>query len=539
MLDELHVQNIALIKDAHFMPDTGLTVLTGETGAGKTALLSALKLVMGQRADASWVRQGESQAVVESRFFDEEHPDGYVVTRKLSADGKSRAQIDGSMSSVKELATCVSSRIDLCGQHEHQRLLKPQYHMDMLDSWAQEDIKPLKHAYQEAFRAYTHAVDELARVREIQESSHTSLEEARFCAARIDEISPVEGEYEDLMAQLPLAEHTEMLLRCAHEAAEALSGEGGTLDGMHIALQNIESMVEVDPSLASMTESLYEALYSIEDATRELRTYRDGLDFDAATLEEMQNRVSALQGLMRAFGPTMNDVFERQARAHEIISMMDHSAEHIRQAQKRVDEADGALRACARALGDMRKSKAPLFGDAVTEVMQRLHMDGARLLCSFTDVDREQWTLNGSTKMEFEYSVGAAMTPRPLVRIASGGEVSRVMLACKVVMGAADESETLVFDEVDAGVGGSTAVALADVLADLACTHQVIVVTHLAQVAVRAHTHYVVTKINQDMPETTLRVVEGQERVQEIARMLSGSIDETACEHARELLSQK
>ena len=273
---------------------------------------------------------------------------------------------------------------------------------------------------------------------------------------------------------------------------------------------------------------------------RETRAYRDEVEFDPEALARQQERMADLQGLLRAYGPRMEDVLARRAEAADLVSLVDDAAARERAAQKALDEAEEALAQAARVLDEARLQAAPRFGEAVTAQMARLEMGGAQLVCAVEPLERAAWTRTGPSSVEYLFRPGAGMQARPLARIASGGEVSRVMLAVKVVLGAVDEVDTLVFDEVDAGVGGATAVALADVLADLARTHQVIVVTHLAQVAVRGEVHYVVRKTagERAMPETDLRRLPEGERPAEIARMLSGDANETSLAHAREMLER-
>ena len=278
--------------------------------------------------------------------------------------------------------------------------------------------------------------------------------------------------------------------------------------------------------------------YVIEDVSASARDYRDSIEFDPETLAAQQERFSQMQGLLRAFGPYMENVFAARAEAAEIVSLVDDSAERLKAAQRKVDEAEAALAQAADALDAARGEAAPRFAAEVSAVMARLEMGGAELVCEQQRLDRASWTKTGPSQFEFLYRPGAGMQARPLARIASGGEVSRVMLAIKVVLGADDDVDTLVFDEVDAGVGGAVAVALAEVIAHLARTHQVIVVTHLAQVAVHGDAHYVVRRAQGDAgPETHLFVVEGPDREAEIARMLSGDTTEVSLAHARELLA--
>lgn len=539
MLDELHVQNVALIRDASFCPAAGLTVVTGESGSGKTALLSAIKLLVGERADAATVREGASSAVVEGRvFLNDDTPDGHVAVRKVSADGRSRATLDGSMATVKQLAALVGGTVDLCGQHEQQRLLKPANHMGMLDAWAGEEVSVAKAAYEAAFAGAQEARRALEAVREGCRANSAQLEEARFTLQRIDEVNPTSEEYEEIIAELPRVENAESLAQAGDAAYYGLAGERGAIAALNEALMQLESMRAMDSSLDGLCAALTDASYIVEDAARDVRAYRDSIDRDPAALERLQERMGAMQGLMRAYGPRMRDVLERRAKAADLVSSVDDADRRIEEAARALDQAEHALARTADALDRVRRAAAPRFAEQVNAYMARLEMGSAELLCEFTPLDRDKWTRGGSCKMEFCYRAAAGMTPRPLARIASGGEVSRVMLAVKASLGAADTGETLVFDEVDAGVGGTAALSLAEVLADLAATHQVIVVTHLAQVAVRAQTHYMVRKVSVDsaLPETELLALEGEDRVREVARMLSGDAGDASLAHARDLM---
>lgn len=538
MIDEIHVENVALIHEADLVPGTGLTVLTGETGAGKTALLSALKLLMGERADSSAVREGSEGALVEGRLFAGAHDEqGFVAQRRVGPDGRSRARVDGAMASVRELSERVSPLIDLCGQHEHQRLLDASSHVDMVDAWAGAGVAAALEAYRTALAAAQEAARELARVEEASRTQGSRLEVARFAYERICDVDPKPGEYEELEERLPRFEHAEALAGCAHEAAEALSGEGGSLDALNAAISELSRMGRVDAKLAEFADELTGAAITLEDAAAELRRYRDSVDFDPEELAQAQERFSAFKGLLRQWGPRMEDVFARRDEAAELLSLVDDADARVRRAREARDAAEDALARAARDLTKRRNTAAPRFCREVGKQMARLEMGRAELVWDSRELPRERWTAQGPCACELLYRSGAGLTPRPLRRIASGGELSRVMLAAKVVLGESDAVDTLVFDEVDAGVGGATARSLAQVLADLARTHQVIVVTHLAQVAVQGSVHYVVRRSDEgDMPETRLVRVEGSDRVTEVARLLSGDASDESLAHAKQLL---
>lgn len=540
MIDELHVRDVALIREASIEPAGGLTVLTGETGAGKTALLSAIKLLVGERSDAGMVREGASSLEVEGRLFlpgDDE--DGTVVRRRVGADGRGRVELSGHMASVRELAERVGSTVDLCGQHEHQRLLAVQSHVELLDAWIGAPADEALEAYQAALAAAGEAREELERVREMGRATGEKLDEAAFVLRRIDEVDPREGELEELEAQLPRVEHGEALMEAASGARELLSGDEGALDALGRAVSALEGASGYDARLGGWAETLRSSLIDVEDVASELRDYADEVEFDPEELERLQARLASLEGLMRAFGPRMADVLERRERAREVIAAASDGGELERRAAEELEQRERELARAADALDAVRSEAAPRLAAAVSEQMALLEMGSAELEVSLERMARQEWGSRGASRVEFLYRPAAGLTARPLRKIASGGEVSRVMLAVKVVLGDADDCETLVFDEVDAGVGGATAVALAGVLASLARTHQVIVVTHLAQVAVAAERHYLVRKREGagGVPETTLTEISGEDRVAEIARMLSGDTGAASRDLAREMLA--
>lgn len=540
MIDEVHIRDVALIHEATFTPSSAFTVVTGETGTGKTALLNALKILVGERAGASFVREGCEELQVEGRFLGEGcGEDGVVAARRIGAQGRSRVSIDGSLASVKELAGGLGQTVDLCGQHEHQRLLSPAYQRVLLDEWGKGEISaPLK-AYRACLSEANDASAELVRLQDLESADAVELDRARFALEQIGKADPQEGEYEELVERMPRLENAEMLVHEAMSAQRSLTGSGGAVESLESALGSLERIAAVDSSIESVLELVREAFFSLEDVGRDLATYKDNVDFPQEELEAAQDRIAELQGLMRGFGPRMEDVLAHRVEAEAKIREYDGRDELISRAAERRDAAEAALADAACALAKARGKVVPLFIDAVQAQMARLEMKGARLEASISDLPRGQWDTWGSQSFEFLFAAGEGLSAQRLGKIASGGEMSRVMLALKVALGECDQVDTLVFDEIDAGVGGGTARALGAVLRDLSKTHQVIVVTHLPQVAVCGDTHYLVTKSDDALPQTCLTLVSGESRTAEIARMLAGEVNETSLAHAAELLSEQ
>ncbi len=542
MIDELHVCNLALIEEAVLRPSPGLTALTGETGAGKTALLSALKLLAGERADASQVREGESEAIVEARFADvpgDESSDDVelIARRRLGSDGRSRCTVDDRMVTVGALAVRVGPLLELCGQHEHQTLLSPQTHVAYLDRWSGVEAQEALGAYRAAFaravrarRAYDEAV-------EASKTSLADLEMARFTISEIDRVAPTPGEYEGIESDLPALQHAEELAEGAQGARAALRDEGGALDSLAAAQAHLERLAGIDSTLDALLEVLSGALAATEDLASDLRAYRDGVDFDPCALEERLERLGALEGLCKRYGPRMQDVFERRASAQAVVEGAEGSSDRLDDVRTALDDAERELSLRAEALARQRRTHADGFSSAITGAVAELQMPDARITCLVEDLPRASWTSQGPQHVELLFASGSTLTPRPLSRIASGGELSRVVLALKGEVEHAGRASTLVFDEVDAGIGGAAAVAVGQRLAHLARTNQVIVVTHLAQIAVHAQVQVVVSKLSSEgVPVTSLEVVEGERRVHEVARMLAGDESDAAVQHARELI---
>jgi len=536
VLEELHVKDLALIEDAWLEFGPGMTVLTGETGAGKTALLGALKLLLGERADSSTVRSGTAESAVEGRFT--AAGSELVVRRRLSADGRSRCWIDGAISAVGELTQRVGPLVDLHGQHEHQALLSPATHGGYLDRWAGDSVGGPLHAYRAARDTYHQAmVAKTALEAEMARASADS-DYLAFVVQEIDRIDPQPGEDEALRERLPALQNAGRLSESAGAAASLLRADDGVLDRLGKAVHELRRQEGIDPALDALSARLVEVQTLADDTSAEIRAYRDTVEHDPAVLDRTLGRLSALSGLTKKYGPGLDDVIGRRASAQAALDAATDGQSTLDSLTSAVAEARVELERCAGLLQFARNAAAPGFIAALEAAIGDLEMDGARFEVRVTDLPFEAWSVDGPARADFLYAPGPGQEPRPLSRIASGGEISRVMLALKGVLGSADEVETLVFDEVDAGIGGATATAVGRRLSSLAATHQVIVVTHLAQVAAFADTQLVVSKVPSDSGVVTrVEAVEGDSRAIEIARMLSGNDSDASLAHARELLA--
>jgi DNA repair protein RecN (Recombination protein N) len=538
MLDELHVRDYALVRDARLAFPPGCTALTGETGAGKTALVGALKLLIGERGDATSVRDGARELVVEGRVITqgEEH----VATRRLTSDGRSRCTLDDGMVTVGTLAERLGPLVELHGQHEHQSLLSPATQLSYLDRYAGDEGYRAFEEYQRAWDAWRDAEDALVELRQAARTSTYALEEARRVVGEMEATSPRPGEYEELERQLPILRNGEALALASQTALEALRGTDarpGALDALAGAHRALGAEAGTDARLDDLAAQLESLAITADDLAASLRSYHEQADFDPQALEAALDRLGALEGLRKRYGPRMDDVFTAWQEASQQLLLTEDLGERLQAAEQTCVSSAEALKAAGAALAKLRAYAAERLAEELSRSLRDLAMEGVSVAFAIRELPRASWTRNGTAHYELTFCPSAASVPRPLAKIASGGELSRVMLALKTLQGTLDERVTLVFDEVDAGIGGVTATAVAERLRTLSTNQQVIVVTHLAQIAAVADRQFVVEKaLDGAEAVTTIREVTGEERVAEVARMLAGSTDEVARGHARRLL---
>jgi DNA repair protein RecN (Recombination protein N) len=535
MLEELHVRDLALIEDVWLEFGPGMTVLSGETGAGKTALIGALKLLVGERADSMLVRSGAPETLVEGRFIlDGEE---IVARRRVSADGRSRCTLGDAMATVSALAEKLGPLVDLHGQHDHQALLSPSTHVAYLDRHAGDALAVPLASYRSALERYRAAVVQRDELNTRLADSDRRIDYLRFVASEITEANPLPGEDAELDARLPSLRHGERLAAAANEAAALLRSDGGASDVVAGAIAALSRVARLDPALDLLTERLADAQAVVDDLGLAVRRYGEGIEYDPVTLDRIESRLSVLGALKKKYGPGLDDVLETAREACDTLATLDAGEEGLRAAEEAVARAEVKLREAAATLDSARRGAAPAFETALGAAVADLAMESARFEVAFTEIPFESWTVDGAQRVEFLFAAAASEPARPLAKIASGGEVSRVMLALKSVLGEADDTPVLVFDEIDAGIGGATAHAVGRRLAELARVHQVLVVTHLAQVASYADRHLVVTRsLREGRAFTAVCVVEDDERVAEIARMLSGTDSVASTAHARQLL---
>ena len=533
MLNELHIENLGVIERADLHLGGGLTALTGETGAGKTMLIEAIDLLVGGRADASVVRTGAAEARVDARIVLEgkDGPDELVLSRVIPADGRSRAYVNGRPATVATLAELTDGVIDLHGQHTHQSLLSTAAQRAALDAFGGVDLAPLR-----AARARVTEIDaELAALGGDAKARAREIDLLRFQVTEL-EAAAITGADEDeqLAAEESLLADAVAHREAAQTAIEALRGDGGAAEALATALHALTHRQPFEP----IAERLASVSAELDDVASDLRAQGEGIEEDPERLEAIRVRRQLLKDLRRKYGDDLAEVMAYHAETARRLDELERYEQRAAELDQQRARALAAERREAERVGRRRREVAPQLAAEVERRLRALAMPHAAVAIEVGEHADD----HPGDQVRFLLAANPGSPMLPLSRVASGGELARAMLALRLALvssGGRVGPATLVFDEVDAGVGGAAAVAVGTALAELAAETQVLVVTHLAQVAAPATTQLVVSKdVSRHVTVTSVAEVDGEQRVAEIARMLAGDDSTAAREHARELLSR-
>ncbi len=546
MIEHLDIRNYALIENLSMELHEGFNVITGETGAGKSIILGALGLLMGEKADSGAIRNGADEITVNAVLsVPEDHEvvsmlggmgiepeDGQIVIRRsVKRNGRSAISVQGRSVTRTELAAVADSLVDMHGQSEHQSLLLPDRQRRILDSYAgnRELLENCRNLCQK--------VNELReREQDIErqtEESRRQEDYLRFALEEIESAKVQDGEDEKLRERVQVLGQSEAIFGNAGLAAEKLK-EARNL--FYDASSSMARACKADPALADFTARIESCRLESEDIAQEISNYISSIDFSQAAVDSMQERLSLLQKLKRKYGPQLSDVLAFAEDAREKLDIVQNSELHLEKCRKELSEALKQYKDCARKLSDSRRKAALVLEKSILEVLKTLGMPQARFEIR-VDTDEEKTSPSGTDSVAFVISANPGEDIREIREIASGGELSRIMLAIKTVLAEADSIETQVFDEIDTGIGGSVALSLAQCMSSLAQKKQVLAITHLASIASRADTQFVVSKnVENGRTYTGIRQSEGEDRVHEIARMLSGDEESVSLEHARKML---
>ncbi len=565
MLEYLRIRNYALIDEIKVNFQNGFSVLTGETGAGKSIIIGALSIILGEKASTEYIRTGEKKAIIEATFdisnnlqaaailensgIDFGRSEPLILRREINIDGKSRNYINSTPTTLSKLKEIGDFLVDIHGQHEHQSLLKVNTHIDLLDKFGH--VEKEKESLKIKFNEYVNLKNTLEKLQMNEQEKARMIELLKFSIEEIEKAELKSGEDIELEKEYNLLNNQEKIIQSIEKGYNNLYGsENDMYSNLNETINELSEVEKFDPNIVAVKQKLEEAYYLIEDAVSWLRDYKSGLNFSPQRLDEVIERIELINKLKKKYGETIEAVLAYKEKSNKDLDAIEKSEEEIEKVKQAIEKAEGELNKLAIGLSGRRKVVAKLFEEKITGILNDLDMGKCAFKVDITyqeqpdgvvGIDNKNYKLseNGIDHIEFLIAPNVGEDVKPLRKIASGGEMSRIMLALKTVLNEVDKVNTLIFDEIDAGIGGKTSDVVGIKMKYLGEKKQVILITHQAQIARYANEHFFVQKeVIGERTLVKLNGLSGKIRVNEIARMLSGDkITETSLKHAEEMLS--
>ncbi len=563
MLLQLQIQNVAIIDRVDIEFETGLNVLTGETGAGKSIIIDSINAILGERISKDFIRTGKDKGMVEAVFqidnekfadlfesigVDAEEDGTLIISRELTATGKNTCRINGKMATVSMLKLLGERLIDIHGQHDNQSLLRTESHIELLDSFAEENIHSIKEDYVNRLNSYRQIKNKLKSLAGDNNERARKIDLLKYQIDEIEKSQLVEGEEAELERQRDVLSNSERIIATLSKAYDLLGSgskiEKAVSDNINEVLSDLNDISGLDERYALVTKRIEVLYYELEDVVTEVRNMRDEIEYDPVLLEQIEERLDLIYRLKKKYGDTVKDVIEYSQEASKQLEDIINNEEIVNRLSADLKKESSELFKISKKLNTERAKAAKLLEDKIGIELEDLEMKNARFKVSIEFDDSEDYNnkrkfnQNGLDKVEFLISANVGQPLKPLSKIASGGEMSRIMLAIKTILANVDEMPTLIFDEIDIGISGKAAQKVGEKLSFISKNHQVISVTHLAQIACMGDNNHYIEKIAKgNITETKVKRLDEKEIRSEIARMIGGAnISEITIKHAEEML---
>lgn len=555
MLAELSIKNFAIIESLSVSLEKGLTVLTGETGAGKSIIIDAVHLLVGGRGSAEFVRYGEDRAEIEGLFLidNNNHPcyakaeefgieisEGMIVLRRdISKSGKSVCRINGKLVTISILREFGRTLIDIHGQHEHQDLMNQEQHIHMLDQYGGNLLEQALKAYQEVYKSYLQVKQRLKSFNENEQEMAQRLDLIQFQLNEIGNANLQPNEDVELTEERRKISNYEKIFKALQNSYNALHGDQKGLDWVGLAMNHAEDIMDIDKDLKNIHETISNSFYLLEEISYKIRTQLDELEYDPARLDYIEGRLNEIAQLKRKYGQTVEEILEYAAKIEDEVDTIQNREQHIGKIKEELESVLEDVKLEADNISNLRKHLAKELIHKITQELKELYMEKAKFDINFFEESTIKFTPNGKDDIEFYISTNPGEPLKPLAKIASGGELSRIMLAIKGIFSKHQGVTSIIFDEVDTGVSGRVAQAIAEKIHGISIGSQVLCISHLPQVAAMADTHLFISKETvQGRTITSVTPLDEDAKVKEISRMISGvEITDLTKEHAQELLN--
>lgn len=535
MIDHISIKNFATIESTEIDFKDGLNIITGETGSGKSIVIEAVSLALGSRADSSYVRTGADKAIIQlsATSGDEE----LVLTREISAAGKNLCRINGEIVTLSQLNAMASKLADVHGQYDNQSLLNPDYHIVLLDSYKHDRTDKLKEDTAEKYTSYIKARKELAHLLSVEKENARKLDFYKFEEAEIEKAHLLPGEDESLQERIYLLQNSEKIYENINKAYQVMYEETpSVMEGLNMSIKSIEEISSCSGKISALSEEFSDIYYRLEDICRQLGDLRGSITFSPEELDEAILRMDLIENLKKKYGSSIEEILEYQEKLQKQLSIAENMDEEKRRLMLNLKEAKQQLIESCSLLSEKRKAKALELETAIQTELIDLNFKDAQVKISVEQLSEP--TESGMDKVEIFITTNRGESLKPLAKIVSGGEMSRIMLAFKNIISSYDMIPTLIFDEIDNGISGITASIVGKKLREISKSHQIICITHLPQIAACGDNNY---KIYKDSDETStfthVESLSSQQKVEEIARLLGGtSITQSTINTARELI---
>lgn len=556
MLTHISIRDFAIIDNISLDFKRGLHILTGETGAGKSIIIEAVSMALGGRADTTLVRSGKDKAIIELAAEIEDpgirallagnsinSEDGFYILREIYAGGKSICRVNGTLVSLSFLNNICRRIADIHGQYDHQSLLDPDTHLKLLDEYGKQSIGAIKQSVYKLYEEYKGLENELNTVMSLQAEQLRNRDFMQYELSEITQADPIPGEDDSLSEQLLILQNSEKLYSTLSEVYELLYGQSSSLDTLGKSSRLMGEIKNFSNEFSYLSETISDCFYRLEDLCMDIRKAKDSVSFSPEIINTVSERIDLLNRLKKKYGGTLENVLSHKQKTAELLSHIDNSDQLQQTLAKELSISKNRLDAACEKLTALRKDAAKKMELDMARELGELNFKDSSLTVSFTPLTEhgeKKYTESGSDQVEFLIVTNKGEQPKPLSKIASGGEISRIMLAFKAMLGGFDGIPTLIFDEIDSGVSGITASIVGKKLKQIAGSHQVICITHLAQIAAFSDYHYQIQKdLSGGRTVTTVKLLNQEEKTDEIARLLSGlHVTEAALKNAKELISE-
>ena len=534
MITSLHIRNIGIIDDLSIDFEKGFNVLTGETGAGKTLIIDSLQILAGGRFSKEMIRSGQDFSFVEMSLHLKEQEEDIVVSREININGKNVCKINGRMATVNELKEYMKDIIDIHGQHDNQSILEQQMHLYYLDCFAGKELLELKRKYQEKYKQWSDWKLELQNNYGDEKEKQRRLDLLKYELNEIEAAKLKNGEEEELEAQRKVLLNAEAIRENLASASYQLSEIA--MDAINTARKNLEKIEDLDASYKACLESIQEIYYNLEETARDVADSQDTVEFDESTRQMVEERLDLIFSLKRKYGNSIQEILDYGLEVKKEIETIENLEEYNTKLREKIENIEKEMSCLAEKMHDIRASFGEVLNEKITQELVDLEMKNAKFKVQIEGLEQEAYTKNGLDRVEFLIQTNIGDEYKPLIKIASGGEMSRIMLGIKKVLADVDQVPVLVFDEIDTGISGMAANKVAEKLKWISKTHQVLCITHLAVIAAKGDANYYIHKeVVEGQTKTRVQKLKENEIIREIARIASGEINEVSLEHARVL----